>query len=245
MPRFDAILTDVDGTLIDSESLGKEAFMVVGREHGLNISSEEFDTTTGWSAKKRFAHFRDAGRFTTGAPEQGLWLKKLAVYAAMNSDKIDVLPGVPGLFRQVSRSGIDIAAVTNSRRATAVTKIGRLGEFARHLRFTITADDVSQPKPDPEGYKLGQARLGLPRSRLVILEDSKAGVEAAHRAGIPCIQIQSDPAEFSDKAALRIDSLGIKRDYDRVMAFMGINHNLDARQHLDRRVTKMAPPFAA
>lgn len=244
MSRFDGVLTDIDGTLIDSEALGKEAFLMVGRDYGLNISSAELDATAGWSAKKRFAHFRDGGRFTAGAPETDVWLRKLAVYAAMHRDRIDVLPGVPGFFRQMARSGVVMAAVTNSRRATAVTKISPLGEFVRHLRFTITADDVRHPKPDPQGYLKGANRLGISRNRLLVLEDSKAGVEAAHRAGIACIQIQSDPAAFSDRASLRIDSLGIKRDHDRVMAFMGIRHELHSRPHLDQRISRIGRPMA-
>ncbi|HCI47255.1 MAG TPA: hypothetical protein DFI00_08170 [Rhodospirillaceae bacterium] len=242
MPRFDAILSDVDGTLIDSESLGKEAFMVVGQDYGLNISSAEFDETTGWSAKKRFRHFADADRFTSGAPDEKVWLDKLKVYAAMNSNKIEVLPGVPGFFREMERRGIRIAAVTNSRAETAKTKIAQLQEFERHLKFRFTAGDVSAPKPDPEGYKKGAARLGIPKSRIVVLEDSKSGVEAAHAAGIACIQIQKDPAEISDKASLVIGSLGDKRDFDKVMKFMGIEHNLHARIHEDRRVHKIPVP---
>ena len=118
----------------------------------------------------------------------------------------------------------------------------QLQEFERHLKFRFTAGDVSAPKPDPEGYKKGAARLGIPKSRIVVLEDSKSGVEAAHAAGIACIQIQKDPAEISDKASLVIGSLGDKRDFDKVMKFMGIEHNLHARIHEDRRVHKIPVP---
>jgi len=242
MPRYDAILSDVDGTLIDSESLGKEAFLEVGKDYGLNITPAEFDDTMGWSAKARFRHYEAAGRFTRGAPDEKTWLTKLKTYAAVNSDKIEVLPGVPGLFREIERRGIRIAAVTNSRAETAKIKMAQLKEFNRHFDFRFTAGDVKSPKPDPEGYKRASARMGVPRARILVLEDSKSGVEAAHAAGLDCIQIQSDPAEISDKAKLVISSLGDKRDFDKVMKFMGIEHDLKARIHQDNRVHNIPVP---
>ena len=252
MAKFDFIFWDGDGTLVDTESLGKEAFMEVGKRFDLKLSSEEFDETTGWSAKKRYRKMVDEGRFGRTPPGEADWMKMLKVYQAENQDKITVLPGIPGLLRLARDNGMRSSLVTNSRKSSSATKIAALREFERHLEFRLTAPDpapsgapsrgfgtIQNPKPHPEGYKKALNRVGADRTRAVVIEDSKAGVEAAHAAGLPCIQIQSDPAEFSDKATLRVDSLGNKRDFDRVAAFMGLQYDPALQAHRDDRIHKI------
>ncbi|MEO0392747.1 MAG: HAD family phosphatase [Pseudomonadota bacterium] len=253
MARFDFIFWDGDGTLVDTESLGKEAFMEVGKRFDLNLTSDEFDETTGWSAKKRYTKMVEEDRFGRTPPSEAKWMQMLKVYQAENQHKITVLPGIPGLLRLAAANGLRSSLVTNSRKSSSATKIAALREFERHLEFRLTAPDpapegspfgsafgiIQNPKPHPEGYVKALNRVGANRTQAVVFEDSKAGVEAAHAAGLKCVQIQSDPAEFSDKASLRVDSLGNKRDFDKVVAFMGLKYDPAKQAHRDNRIHKI------
>ena len=58
-------------------------------------------------------------------------------------------------------------------------------------RFLVTADDVAQGKPDPAPYLLGAARTGFPPGRCLVFEDAPAGVVSAQAAGIPVIGLRT------------------------------------------------------
>jgi beta-phosphoglucomutase-like phosphatase (HAD superfamily) len=62
--------------------------------------------------------------------------------------------------------------------------------LAKHVAFTVTAEDVSRTKPDPEGYLVALERLGgIPAEDVLVFEDTPVGVEAALAAGMRCIAV--------------------------------------------------------
>lgn len=62
--------------------------------------------------------------------------------------------------------------------------------LTHHVAFTVTAEDVSRTKPDPEGYLLALERLGgVPAGEVLVFEDTPVGVQAAHAAGMRCVAV--------------------------------------------------------
>jgi beta-phosphoglucomutase len=62
--------------------------------------------------------------------------------------------------------------------------------LTQHVAFTVTAEDVSRTKPDPEGYLLALERLGgVPAGEVLVFEDTPVGVEAARAAGMRCVAV--------------------------------------------------------
>jgi beta-phosphoglucomutase len=57
------------------------------------------------------------------------------------------------------------------------------------FEFIVAKEDVTVPKPDPEGYRLALARLGLPGSDVVAIEDSPGGLAAARGAGVRTVAV--------------------------------------------------------
>ncbi|HWR53559.1 MAG TPA: HAD-IA family hydrolase, partial [Bryobacteraceae bacterium] len=55
----------------------------------------------------------------------------------------------------------------------------------------VSAEDVRDGKPDPEVFLTAAHRLNVPPARAIVVEDAPAGVEAAHRAGMRCIGVES------------------------------------------------------
>ena len=72
----------------------------------------------------------------------------------------------------------------------------------------VGAEDVSVGKPDPQVFLAAAARLDVPPSRCVVVEDAAVGVEAARRAGIRCIGVSRSVALAADRAVASLTDLG-------------------------------------
>ena len=178
---YDAVFFDLDGTLIDTESIalmtGKAAFAAHGHEvddafmHAL-VGKDEPTAARMIRAALPHAdldavnrHWRDG--FAAGV-DAGLELK----------------PGAEALLAQAERP---LAIVTSTGRAGAHRKLAIAG-IAQAFTHVVTLDDVRAPKPAPDPYLLAAELFGYDPARCLVFEDSETGAEAAHRAG--CIVVQ-------------------------------------------------------
>lgn len=179
---FDAVFFDLDGTLVDTESLavttGIRAFAEVGHRvdeafmHGLvgKAEPQAAELIRGALPGIDLTAFRAAWRIGFDrAIEEGLPLKAGAV------ELLGLLEHPLGLVTSTGREG-------------AHHKLGLAG-IAHHFRTVVTFDDVRHPKPAPEPYLLAAERLGVDPARCLVFEDSDVGAEAAHRAGCVVVQV--------------------------------------------------------
>ncbi|MBV6632804.1 MAG: HAD family phosphatase [Alphaproteobacteria bacterium] len=224
--RYKAAFYDVDGTLIDSEQVGKDAFINVAAGYGKTITSSQFDETTGMSAGDRFKLFFGDGQFDGHQKEFEAQTK---AYVAERSNQIEVLPGVPAMFQMINDRHMFQAVVTNAREETSWTKVDRIGELQNGLIFRITAGQMTKKKPHPEGYQNAtrkmQGAFGVDPSEIIVFEDSKTGVEAAKRAGLTVVQIISDENERFDKTSdiqpdLVLNGMGRLSELKKLEAFI-------------------------
>jgi HAD superfamily hydrolase (TIGR01509 family) len=181
--RFDALLFDLDGTLIDTESLavasGVEAFAnsgypvdsafmhrLIGKDH---VASAEIIRThlPGIDLAGFDKHWR---RLFNEKVDRGLPLK----------------PGAEALLVQMAH--LPRGLVTSSRRDEAHRKLGIAG-IARYFDIVVSVDDVTAAKPAPDPYLLAARMLGVSPARCLAFEDSEVGAEAAHRAGCRVVQV--------------------------------------------------------
>lgn len=179
---FKAIFFDLDGTLIDTETLalsaGMAAFAAVGHP-----------------VDETFMH-RLVG---VDLPTAGALIARempLIDLAALNSQwdrrfKAEMATGLllkPGVRHLLEAALLPMAVVTSSGRAQALHKLALTG-IAAHFDFVISYDDVTRPKPDPEPYLLAAQRIGVAPAECLVFEDSETGAESAHRAGCHVVQV--------------------------------------------------------
>jgi beta-phosphoglucomutase-like phosphatase (HAD superfamily) len=81
-----------------------------------------------------------------------------------------------------------MAVATSSRSPHALSHLGTAG-LLELFDTIVTRDDVTNPKPDPEPYLLAASRLGIAPAACLAIEDSHAGVRAAHGAGMQTIMV--------------------------------------------------------
>lgn len=180
---FDALLFDLDGTLIDTETVALSTGQAAFGALGLVASSAFMHSLIG----KDYA----ATRQTIRAHHPGLDLVALdetwnALFREATSASLPLKPGSMELIRAMAH--LPLGLVTSSGRAEAHRKLAVAG-LAPHFREVVTVDDVTSAKPAPEPYLLAAARLGLAPARCLVFEDSEIGAEAAHRAGCTVVQV--------------------------------------------------------
>lgn len=172
-----ALLLDLDGTLVDSEPLQREAY-------------HRFFTARGWPEPdlSRFTGRRAEDVFPTlDGPWQGHDPLALAREVGDLVPR-DVPPaevaGAAALMRTAHERGVRLAIVTSAGPEWVELSVGRGLGLLDLVDVVITADDVVDGKPHPACYRLACSRLGIEPARTLGAEDSVAGVVAAADAEV-------------------------------------------------------------
>ena len=180
---YDALLFDLDGTLIDTESLAVAAGLVAFETAGFPVDLAFMHRLVGidgpTSAKIIAAHHPELPL----AQLDALW--RTGFEDAMRVG-LTLKPGVTELLSQALH--LPRVLVTSSRRTDAHSKLAMVG-LGTSFAHVVTVDDVTRAKPHPDPYLLAASLLGVPPARCLVFEDSEAGSEAAHRAGCVVVQV--------------------------------------------------------
>ena len=192
-----AVIFDLDGTLVDTEPLHFAGFNEVLRPEGIEIPPHEYFTRLiGLNDHDCFATVLRENRMDAGEEHiADLIARKTAVYQAMVADREVLYPGAEKFVLECARRfPLMIATGTLRAEAEAILRRARLRELFLDV---IAAEDVEHGKPEPDGFIAALARLGfILRQRdpiladeCIVVEDTRAGIEAAHRAGMKVLAL--------------------------------------------------------
>lgn len=184
--RFDAVIFDLDGTLIDTESLCNSAGVAACADLGLDVSLRFFESLAGIHDAERvrliaahIGHALDAQAFFDH------WDARCSLRFAQG---VPLKPGVHQVLGALQARGLPLAVATSSRRGPATDKITLAG-LMPYFRTVVTIDDVARAKPLPDPYLLAAERLSVIPSRCIAFEDSETGARSAQAAGMTVVQI--------------------------------------------------------
>jgi HAD superfamily hydrolase (TIGR01509 family) len=180
MKLFRAVAWDIDGTLIDSEPLHQRALVAASAGLGVDLSDIESEAFRGvhaldiWSALK--PRFPAAAKFET-------WIAAIEGYYVAHARELKPIPGALEAMRDLAARGVVQACVSNSGRTIVNANINTLG-IRDIIAFSMSLDDVTSGKPDPEPFREAARRLGAAPEATVAVEDSGAGARSARAAGL-------------------------------------------------------------
>lgn len=167
-----ALLFDMDGTLVDSTVVVVQTWRDFAARHGLDAE-----------VVLASAHGRRTGETVRAHAPAGVDVDaetaRIEAAEIVTTDGIVAVPGAADLLATLPPDRW--ALVTSAGLALAESRMAAAG-LAMPARV-VSADDVSEGKPHPEGYLAGAATLGVPASETIVLEDAAAGIEAGRASG--------------------------------------------------------------
>lgn len=174
----EAVLFDLDGTLVDSTASVLRNWSMIADLLG-RPGADLVGELQGIPGRQVLRH-----RFPDLSPQRVDELNTVLIDGE-TADTADVVP-TRGALELLTRLPADRwGIVTSGPRRLALARIGAAGLPVPDV--LVTADDVVTGKPDPTPYRLGAERIGHPTDRCLVVEDAPAGVTSAGAAGCPVL----------------------------------------------------------
>lgn len=186
MKHFNAVIFDMDGLLLDSETLALSAFEATCARFELGDLSHLFRQLIGTNQtlgrellREGLAGIMDDEVFSAAWQE---------AYLKLTAKPVPLMPGVRAFLQHTTDLAIPMAVATSTATEKAEAKLTNTG-IRDYFRFIVGGDQVTQSKPAPDIYLKAASALAVEPHNCLALEDSANGVKAAVAAGMTVVQI--------------------------------------------------------
>jgi HAD superfamily hydrolase (TIGR01509 family) len=182
VPRFDLVIFDNDGVLVDSEPLANGVLAEILTGYGLAVDWHDCVERYLGSTLERVRHLVEA-ELGHPIPADFEQRYRAEVYPRL-AECVQPIPGVVGVLDALDAAGVATCVASSAihERITITLTTTNLIERFGDRRFS--AEDVGRGKPAPDLFLHAAATMGVPPPRCAVVEDAPAGVEAAAAAGM-------------------------------------------------------------
>ena len=182
-----AVIFDVDGTLLDTEKIYMKAWQVAGKAIGYDVPWEALLRTRAINkaaAKRIFQEY-----LGEAFPYDELFDSRVEISERLIHEDKDLLkPGVADTLQKLMEMGIPMAVASSTGKEKTAEHLEHAG-ILHYFAAVVGGDMVQNGKPAPDIFLLAAKKLGISPESCAVIEDSPAGIQAAHAGGMKPILI--------------------------------------------------------
>ena len=201
-----AVLFDVDGTLIDSNDQHARAWVAALAEAGYTVPFERVRPLIGMGGDKVLPELVPG--LTEDSPQgKAIAEARKRVFKERELATVPPTPGARELLEAVRKRGARVVVATSAKGEELDALLAR-GELGPLVDVAATSDDAEDSKPDPDIIGAALKKANVSAADAVMVGDTQYDIEAAHRAGVPCVALRcggNDPATLRDADAVYAD----------------------------------------
>ncbi len=192
-----AVLFDMDGVLVDSERLIAEAAKrMFAERYGLAVKLEDFVPFVGAGENRYLGGVAEKyGIHIDIVPAKAWTYEIYGQLARAHALGMRAIPGAVEYVRSCRKLGLKTALASAADRVKVLINLEYLGLEPSEFDTVLTAEDVTNKKPDPEIYLKAAARVGIDPAECIVVEDAVNGTIAGVRAGARVLGITSSFSE--------------------------------------------------
>jgi beta-phosphoglucomutase len=183
------VIFDMDGVLIDSYRAHFDSWRRLAAENGRTYTEEQFVAGFGRTSREVLAE-QWAGEPLDEPRIRELSDRKEAIFREEIARNVPAMEGAVELVHALYQAGFRLAVGSSGPAANVRLVIERLG-IGPLLSATVTGDDVTRGKPDPQVFQIAAARMGVPGQRCIVVEDAPVGLQAAKAGGMRTVGLAS------------------------------------------------------
>lgn len=184
-----AVIFDLDGVIVSTDEQHYQAWKRMADEEGIYFDREINHRLRGVARtdcveiilERAHREYSDEEKAELAARKNGYYRELLTDLPPKS-----LLPGAMAVMDELKRRGVKVAVASSSRNTPYILERIKLDDY-----FDAVADgnDITHSKPHPEVFLIAAERLGVPPAECLVVEDAKAGVEAALNAGMKCLGV--------------------------------------------------------
>jgi HAD superfamily hydrolase (TIGR01509 family) len=180
-----AVIFDMDGLMLDTETLAREAWFNTMRTFGIDLTDAVYLQVLGTTGARTREIFQVA--YGADIPIDAMYAhKQLHIDEAVAQGRITAKAGLIALLDYLDANHIPKAVGSSTVRSLVLKKMSAAG-VAHRFDVIVGGDEVQHGKPAPDIFLRCAELMGVPPANCVVLEDSDNGARAAHAAGMRCI----------------------------------------------------------
>lgn len=185
--NFEAVIFDMDGTMIDNTSFHKKAWIKFCKKHGIKLTERDYHIKI--SGKRNDAIFEILfGRKIVGVEYIKLDEEKEAIYRELYLPNLEEVSGLRKFLNKLEKTGIKTGIATTSPYKNRLLVLEAL-ELKEFFTVIVGSEDTKHGKPAPEIYLLTAEKLGIDPTHCLAFEDTPSGVKSAKSAGMVVVGV--------------------------------------------------------
>lgn len=213
------VVFDLDGVLLDSESLYKEVNMQLFSDLGVHITDEEYNSFIGISGDKMWGYIKEKGRLTQSIPDLRA-MERERKFDGLSEINLVANAGLFELLDHIKFQHIPACIASSGLMKNIKLILSKL-EVEHFFSHIVSGEMPKNGKPAPDIFLLAASNYNIEPENCLVIEDSRNGTLAAKAAGMTCIGYINEGSGNQNltKADMVIDSLVDPKLFNLISSF--------------------------